>query len=219
MAGLFCWMYVTKPVFVGPSRVAHPEAVGPAIRQLEAETGEWRPSTAGVGTSLDPARGGLPGESAAADTITIVNGDNAPEAEGFRPLKARPGGRGLFTPFAAPPAGGGAPEQKGEEASQAGVAAGVAAAGSAPDEPANADDHVPDGEPGRGADLAARAGSSGPPGDEAEAAPGGEPSFREEGRRRSDFRLSSSFMAEFSVDGGKVEFADGPGLGEETGMP
>lgn len=57
MAGVFCWMYVTKPVFLAPAQHAAPGAVQPAIKDNEPTPGmqSGEPQTAEVERALDPA--------------------------------------------------------------------------------------------------------------------------------------------------------------------
>ena len=64
MAGIFCWMYVSKPVFVSPSGGGESSAVQPAVDHGGGggESAEWEPSTASLQDRLDPGLGGLPGE-------------------------------------------------------------------------------------------------------------------------------------------------------------
>lgn len=112
MAGIFCWMYVTKPVFLSPSSSGNPASINPAVDHREggpfadgvepktasvparAETVATMSPRRGVpsrtepkAVRLDPELATLPGESPSA----------LPSAQELEPL--RPASRGLFRPL------------------------------------------------------------------------------------------------------------------------
>ncbi len=104
MAGVFCWMYITKPVFL--SQPGNAPAVGarPALQERgPGDSSDAVPPTADYsggesGGVLDPAVTSLPGDSA-----SVVESDSGPEADaipgvGLKPLRIRRG-PALFRPF------------------------------------------------------------------------------------------------------------------------
>jgi hypothetical protein len=99
LAGVFCWMYISKPVFLsapneGPRADPLPafQETGPARIQ-----GDLAPPTAESSGTLDPAVASLPGDTIDLATVDPVGG--ALLGEELKPLVVKREGATLFKPF------------------------------------------------------------------------------------------------------------------------
>ncbi|NNC88146.1 MAG: hypothetical protein HKN82_06760 [Akkermansiaceae bacterium] len=92
MAGVFCCLYLTKPVFLAPSGDGYPGAVSPAVETMPSplEEDDLEPKTAQIPARMNPEMGALPGESRA----------EPPAVAGLQPLITTPRPQGLFRPLA-----------------------------------------------------------------------------------------------------------------------
>lgn len=99
LAGVFCWMYISKPVFLTQPRETFPVEARPAFQEgspaSDAELTD--PPTAERGGELDPAIEGLPGEAGGSLEGEIVAG--AVLSNEMRPLRVKREGPLLFKPF------------------------------------------------------------------------------------------------------------------------
>lgn len=112
LAGVFCWMYVTKPVFLSaPDDRRHMEAQ-PAIQEVVPERiqGDLSPPTAGLRGNLDPAVARLPGDSAPIGEVDSRTSELPGET--LQPLVVRRKGPALFRPFVVGRTGGEGPSSK-----------------------------------------------------------------------------------------------------------
>ena len=92
LAAVFCWMYITKPVFLAPPEDQFMDA-RPAIQERRpVHEDEPAPHTAGGG-NLDPATGRLPGDPEMADEVSPAA--EIP-GEGLKPLIVNRRGPSLF---------------------------------------------------------------------------------------------------------------------------
>ena len=92
MAGVFCCLYLTKPVFVVPAGGGAPVSGSPAVELYHSgeEESDLEPKTAQVPAPLNPEQGSLPGEDPAA----------APLPGGLQPLRGAGEGGATFRPLA-----------------------------------------------------------------------------------------------------------------------
>ncbi len=144
LAGVFCWMYVTKPVFLSsPDNRQHMEAQ-PAIQEVVPERiqGDLSAPTAGLRGNLDPAGASLPGDSALTGEVDSETSEGAGET--LRPLVVRRKGPALFRPFVAGETGGERPSPKEPvERDPAAVHPGVAIEEAVVQEPMKGEGRVP----------------------------------------------------------------------------
>lgn len=105
MAGVFCWMYITKPVFLSEPRDAYQDEAQPAYHEgnpthADEDTLD-SPPTAKKTRTLDPAGSGLPGDSTPEPEIVR----EAPPAglpllsSDMKPVRVQRDGPPLFQPF------------------------------------------------------------------------------------------------------------------------
>ena len=95
LAAVFCWMYITKPVFLTTPE-DHLMDARPAVQEKRpVEEDKPTSHTAGVG-NLDPALGRLPGDPAMVDDLSPE--DEIP-GEKLKPLIVNRRGPSLFRPI------------------------------------------------------------------------------------------------------------------------
>ena len=144
LAGVFCWMYVTKPVFLSAPVDRQQMEAQPAIQELVPERiqGDLSPPTAGLRGNLDPALANLPGDPA--PIATVDSGTSELPGDEFQPHFGGRKGPTLFRPLVVEGTGGEKPSPK-EPAGRDLVAAdrAVTSEESVGQEPINAEVAVP----------------------------------------------------------------------------
>ena len=99
LAGVFCWMYISKPVFLSaPSEGPRADPL-PAFQETSPARiqGDLAPPTAESSGTLDPAVASLPGDTIDLATVAPVGG--ALLGEELKPLVVKREGATLFKPF------------------------------------------------------------------------------------------------------------------------
>lgn len=101
LAAVFCWMYVTKPVFLSAPNDHQSIETQPAVQEANPEErvhGTLSPPTAGASGNLDPAVASLPGDSVLVAPQSLASESTVPGDE-LKPLVVRRDGPILFKPF------------------------------------------------------------------------------------------------------------------------